>query len=73
MAQVTFNSIFIIHPDGSIEPRQRVRVGGVEFGPGVKFSQGVAFAGIDFFAPQIFNHNLEIKTDNDVIVILGVY
>lgn len=73
MARVTFDSIFVKHPDGSIEPRQRMRVGGIEFGPGIRFSRGIAFSGIDFFAPQIFDHNLEIKTDNDVIVIVGVY
>ena len=73
MAQVTFNSIFTEHSDGSLEPRQRIRVGGVEFGPGVRFARGAEFAGIDFFSPQIYNHNLEIKTDNDTTAIVGVY
>ena len=73
MARVTFNSIFEQHPDGSLEPRQRIRVGGIEFGRGVHFTRGVAFAGIDFLDSQILNHDLEINTDNDVAVIVGVY
>ena len=72
MAQVTFDSIFIKHTDGTLEPKQRMRVGGVEFGPGVKF-KNTSFGGIDFHNPQFFNHNLEIKTDNDVLVVTGVY
>ncbi|MFA5933726.1 MAG: hypothetical protein WC795_00670 [Candidatus Paceibacterota bacterium] len=72
MARVNFDSIFIIHPDGSLEPRQRVRVGGVEFGPGVRF-QNTSFGGINFHDPQFFNKDLEIKTDNDTTAITGVY
>jgi hypothetical protein len=73
MARVTFNSVFNQHSDGSIEPRQRIRVGGVEFGQGVRFTRGVVFGGIDFFSPEVFNHDLEINTDNDIIVIVGIY
>ena len=73
MARVTFNSIFIRHQDGSLEPRQRIRVGGIEFGPGVKFTSGVAFGGINFFDPQILNHDLEITTTENVTVINGIY
>jgi hypothetical protein len=73
MARVTFDSIFIQHPDGSLEPRQRIRVGGVTFGPGVRFTRGVAFAGIDF--TQFIGHDLEVETDtqNDILVITGIY
>ena len=72
MARVTFDSIFTQHPDGSLEPRQRIRVGGVEFGPGVNF-KNTSFGGIDFHGPQFFGHDLEIKTDNGTIVVVGVY
>jgi len=73
MARVNFDSIFIRHPDGSLEPRQRIRVGGVTFGPGVRFTRGVAFAGIDF--TQFIGHDLEVETDteNDILVIKGIY
>jgi hypothetical protein len=72
MARVTFDSIFIRHPDGSLEPKQRMRVGGVEFGPGVKFKD-TSFGGINFHDPQFFGHELEIKTDNDLIIVVGIY
>ena len=71
MARVNFDSIFIQHSDGSLEPRQRIRVGGVEFSPGVRFNRGVFFAGIDL--TQFIGRDLEIKTDGEVIVITGIY
>lgn len=71
MARVTFDSLFVRHPDGSLEPRQRIRVGGVEFGPGVRFSKGVAFAGIDF--TLFTDRELEVEEHGDVKVISGVY
>lgn len=71
MARVTFDSIFITHEDGTLEPRQRIRVGGVTFGPGVKLSRGVALGGIDF--TQFIGHELEIKTDGDIVVIRGIF
>ena len=71
MARLNFDSIFQKYPDGTLEPRQRIRVGGVTFGPGVKFARGVAFGGVDF--AQFLGHDLEIETDSDVIVIKGIY
>jgi len=72
MERVTFDSIFTQHPDGSLEPRQRIRVGGVEFGPGVRFNRGVAFAGIDF--TLFIGKDFDIETDpNGVIIIKGIY
>jgi len=71
MARVNFDTIFVQHPDNSLEPRQRIRVGGVTFGPGVRFSRGVAFGGVDF--AQFIGQDLEIETDNDTSVIKGIY
>jgi len=72
MARVTFDSIFIRHPDGSLEPRQRIRVGGVEFGPGVRFTRGVSFAGVDFtlFIGRDFEVDID---DKGVMIIKGIY
>jgi len=72
MARVTFDSIFTKHSDGSIEPKQRLRIGGVVIGPGVRF-KNTSFSGIDFSNPQFLDHDLEIKTDNNIIVIVGIY
>lgn len=69
--RVSFNTVFIQHPDGTLEPRQRIRVGGVEFGPGIRFSRGVAFGGIDF--GQFVDRDLEVETENEVLVIRGIY
>lgn len=69
--KVPFSTVFIQHPNGELEPRQRVRVGGVEFGPGVRFSRGVAIGGIDF--TQFVGQDLEVETDGDILVIKGIY
>jgi hypothetical protein len=69
--RVSFNTIFIQHPNGTLEPKQRIRVGGIEFGSGVVFSRGVAFGGIDF--TQFIGRDLEVETENEVLVIKGIY
>lgn len=71
MARLTFNSIFIQHPDGTLEPRQKIRVGGVTFGSGVKLSRGMALGGIDF--TRFVGHDLEVETDNDILVIKAIH
>ena len=71
MAKVPFDSIFIKHPDGSLEPRQRVRIGGVMLSQGSRFSRGVSFGGIDLF--QFLGRDLEIQTENDITVITAIY
>lgn len=71
MASVTFDSVFKKHEDGSLEPKQRIRVGGVSFGPGVRFTRGVSFGGVDF--TLFVGRDLEVKTDKDVLVITGIY
>ena len=48
MARINFDVIFERRADGTLTPRQRIRVGGIELGPGVVFGRGVAFGGIDF-------------------------
>ena len=72
MARVTFDSIFIKHPGGDLEPRQPIRVGGVTLGPGVRFKD-TYFGGVNFSNPQFFDHDLEIKTTDGVVIILGIY
>lgn len=69
--RVPFNTVFLQNTDGSLEPRQRIRVGGVELDPGAKFSHGVTFGGIDF--TQFIGHHLEVETDGEVLVVKGIY
>lgn len=77
MARFKFDSLFTkyLNNDGtvaSIEPKQRIRIGGVTMGPGVKFSQGVAFGGIDLF--QFLDKDLEVQVDSQgILVITGIY
>jgi len=71
MARLTFNSIFITNSDGSFEPRQRVRIGGVTIGPGARFGSGVTFAGLDL--SQYQGRDFEVQIDNDIFVITGIY
>ena len=71
MARLTFDTVFLRNTDGSFSPRQIIRVGGVTLGPSVRFSPGVAFAGIDF--TQYVNRDLEVQIDNGIMVITGIY
>ncbi len=66
-----FSSIFQEHEDGSLEPLQRVRIGGVTLGPGARFGDGVAFSGVNLH--QFKGHALEVETDGQVFVIKGIY
>jgi len=66
-----FYEVFRTNPDNSLEPLHRVRIGGVEFGPGVKLSGGVRFGGIDL--TKYIGRDLEIETDGDTWVITGIY
>ena len=69
--RVSFGTIFIQHPDESLEPKQRIRGGGVTMGPGVRFTKAVSVGGIDF--TQFFGRDFEVQQDNDVLVITGIY
>lgn len=71
MARLDFDSVFQTHSDGSIEPKQRVRVSGIEFGQGVRLNPGVALGGIDL--TKFKDRDLEVETDNSTIVIKGIY
>ena len=67
MVRLNFNAVFKENADGSIEPLQRVRVGGVEFGPGVRFRQGVSFSGVDLTLYK--GRELEVDSDGDTSLI----
>ena len=71
MARLPFDSIFLVREDGSIEPRQTVRIGGVTLSPGVKFSKGAIFGGIDL--AMYVGRELEVATDEGTAVITGIY
>ena len=72
MARVTFESVFTKHNDGTIEQKQPIRIGGVTLGPGIRFAN-TSFGGVNFSDPQFLDHDLEIKTDDAVVVITGIF
>ena len=69
--RINFNQIFDSHPDGTLEPKAKVRLGGIEFGRGVRFSRGVQFAGVDIF--DFVGRDLAVSKDGDAWVIHGHY
>lgn len=72
MARLNFHRLFRTNVDGSFEPLERIRIAGVDIGPGVRFRRGVLFAGIDFtlFVDKDFEVERNIE---GVYVISGIY
>lgn len=69
--RLNFYSIFRVHAGGSIEPIRRVRIGGVQFGPGVRFSGSVRFGNINLF--DYIGRDFLVDEKNGVIIILGIF
>lgn len=69
--RMKFWQIFKVYPDGSLEPIRRIKIGGVEFGQGVRFTRGVSFSGIDL--TLYMGRDFEIEEQNDVLVLKGIY
>ena len=68
---VNFNSLFRVNPDESIEPLKQVSIGGVQFGPGVSFSKGVFFSGIDL--TQHVGKDFLVDDINGISIIKGIF
>ena len=71
MERKSFWEIFKVYPDGSIEPLRSVRIGGVQFGPGVRFGKGVSFSGIDL--TLYVGRDLQIEQVNGIATLKGIY
>lgn len=69
--RTSFWNVFKVNADNSIEPLRRVRIGGVQMGPGVKFGPGVSFSGIDI--SKYIGRDMETDESGDVTVIRGFY
>lgn len=70
--RVSFDQVFQTNPNGSITPRCGVRIGGVTMGPGVTFTRGVSFSGVDIANYE--GHDLEVEKQEDgTVVINSVY
>jgi len=44
---ISFYEVFHANPDGSFTPKVAIKIGGVMMGPGVSFTPGVSFSGVD--------------------------
>ena len=71
MPRVPFTTIFRKNPDGSIEPVQQVRIGGVLLTPGVILRKGQIIAGLDL--TQYESNEFQIDIKDNVMVINGIY
>ena len=69
--RINFYSLFKSNADGSFEPIQSVRIGGVQIGPGVKFGRGVNFAGIDL--TQHIGKDFLVDNQQGVYIIKGIF
>lgn len=69
--RVPFTTLFTTHPNNSIEPVIRIRVGGVTIGPGTTITRGVYIGGIDL--ALYIGHDFEVDVENNVYVIKGIY
>jgi len=70
--RVNFFNLFKINQDGSIEPLRLIRIGGIQFGPGVRFGKGVLFAGIDL--SQYIGRDFQVQIDqSEIVTIMGIY
>lgn len=65
-----FSQIFEI-TNGQIAPKVPVHVNGITMTPGVSFSSGVSFGGVDL--TQFIGKYLEVENQGGVIVISGYY
>ncbi|MBI2013817.1 MAG: hypothetical protein HYS87_03260 [Candidatus Colwellbacteria bacterium] len=69
--RINFHEVFNVNADGSIESKEKIiRIGGVQFGPGARF-KNVSFGGIDL--SKYIGRDLEIREENNVHVIIGIY
>ncbi len=66
-----FWNLFELNSNGSLTPRKTIRVGGITFGPGVSFSKGVLFSGIDFF--KYSNNDIAAVEKDGILEIKGFY
>ena len=69
--RINFNQVFNLLPDGRIEPKAKLRIGGVEISPDLKFGRGVRFGKVDLF--EYVGRDLAITKEGNVWIILGYY
>ena len=66
-----FSEIFQQNLDGTLSPKVRLNVNGIEFGLGVSFSPGVSFGGVDFF--KYIGVPIAAEKQGDIYILKGFY
>lgn len=70
--RLNFNEVFDENPDGSLSPKVRLNVNGIEFGPGgISFTRGVSFGGVDF--SKYKGLPIAVEKVGDVFILRGFY
>jgi len=69
--RLKFSEVFSKKPDGSITPLRPIKIGGVSLGPGVSFSKGVSFSGVDI--SKYDGSDIEADEADGILVIKGFY
>ena len=72
MARIPFEVLFERHPDGALEPKKEVRIGGTTIRPGLKFNN-ISFGGVNLSSSQFLDHDFEVVLDKELSVITGIY
>lgn len=67
-----FLDIFQENADGSLTPKKVINVNGVTFGPGVVFTQGVTFGGVNFYQYKYLDISAE-ETPDGILIIKGFF
>ena len=68
--KISFDTIFKVN-NGTVTNREKIRVGGVTLYPGALDNYKGAIGGVDF--SNFVGRDLDIKTDGDTYVIIGIY
>ncbi|KKR43080.1 hypothetical protein A2356_01985 [Candidatus Nomurabacteria bacterium RIFOXYB1_FULL_39_16] len=66
-----FTEVFQKNPNGSISPKIPVQIGGVTMSPGVAFTSGVSFSGVDI--AQYQDKDIDGDIVNGILIIKGFY
>jgi hypothetical protein len=69
--RINFYTIFNVNADGSISSKEKtIKIGGVQFGPGARF-KNVSFSGVN--SSMLIGRDLEVRDDNGIYSIIGIY
>jgi len=70
--RVSFSEVFQDNGNGSYSPEYKVKIGGITMGPGVSFTPGVLFAGLDI--ASYVGHDLEVdQLAGRIVEIKSIY